>query len=119
MKISVCRSFEFDAAHWLPEYDGKCCNLHGHRWRLEVEVEGPISDQTNMVIDFGNLKEQVNKKVIDILDHQCVNDFVSYPTAERMIEYIKDKVKFWHPYKVSRLRLYETPDSFCELKNVD
>lgn len=115
--LVVCKSFEFDAAHHLPGYEGKCKNHHGHRWKLEVEIEGLVDPSTNMILDFKVVKEIVGSLVVDVLDHTDINILIPYPTAERMIEWIYDQLKesFSYPLKLSRLRLYETPDSFCEL----
>lgn len=124
MKISVCKTFQFDAAHFLPNYEGKCKNLHGHTWLLEVEVslmlpfdlisEGP---KQGMVIDFGDLKEVVQREVIDKLDHTLLNDVIENPTAENILLWIERVLgSFGEELCVTRLRLYETPGSFAELK---
>ena len=54
----VLKEFEFDAAHYLPEYNGKCERLHGHTYKLVVKVEG-TPDKEGMVIDFIRLKNIV------------------------------------------------------------
>ena len=45
-------SEEFEAAHRLPDYDGKCCRLHGHNWRVEVAVRGKQLDASGLLIDL-------------------------------------------------------------------
>ena len=119
MKMSVCKAFRFDAAHYLPNYEGKCKNLHGHTWTLEVEVSGvPIPDgsKQGMVMDFGDLKVAVQQKVIDVLDHTLLNDTISNPTAENILLWVHDKLQCLPYGMLCRLRLYETPDSFAELR---
>jgi len=80
MWIQLQYEREFDASHHLPNYDGKCRNVHGHTWVIKVGVgaSGPNMD-TGMVVDFGLLKE-----IIDQLDHKSVNSLVANPTAENI-----------------------------------
>lgn len=128
--MRVCKIFRFDAAHYLPEYDGKCKNMHGHGWRLEVELEGNV-EADGMVLDFSELKRVVNHLVIDHLDHRLLNDVIVNPTCENLLIWIAEvlcpKVVDYKELKkaanvagveylhlISRLRLYETPDSYAE-----
>ena len=116
--MKICRIFTFDAAHYLPNYEGKCKNLHGHTWTLEVEVSGDVKDD-GMVIDFAKLKDLVNHRVIDILDHRLLNDVIANPTCENLLFWMRDNLGAWLNVlscELVRLRLYETPDSFAELK---
>lgn len=122
-KITITRHFSFDAAHYLPGHDGKCQNLHGHTYKLEVTVgrdsliEGGSSD--GMVMDFGTLKPIVNKLIVDPLDHQCLNELLPYrPTAENMVNHFFDvlePVLEGFGVQLVRLRLWETPDSYAEV----
>ena len=73
MLLELRAEFTFDAAHHLPNYPGKCANVHGHRWRLEVRVLGVPSVTTGMVLDFGDLKQIVCNSVIDKVDHTDLN----------------------------------------------
>jgi len=119
--MKVCKAFKFDAAHFLPGYEGRCANLHGHTWNLEVELEGPIDRKTGMVLDFAKLKKTVNNLVIDRLDHTCLNDlpadFNRMPTCENILLWIADQLKphDCYAFKLSRLRLYEGLESFAEM----
>ena len=54
----IIKEFDFDAAHYLPAYNGKCEHLHGHTYKLVVKVEG-TPDHEGMVIDFIKLKKLV------------------------------------------------------------
>lgn len=83
----VGRTFYFDAAHFLPNYKGKCENLHGHTYRLDVEVEGKIR-LDGMVVDFNEIKKVVDKEVTDKLDHENLNQALNSPTAENIAEWI-------------------------------
>ena len=113
--ITVTKIFKFDAAHLLPDYDGKCKNLHGHSWRLDVEVEGMAGAAVypSMVLDFGDLKKIVNTAVIDKLDHQYINDVLpGPPTAENMVGWIAYQLLKTGLVVVS-LKLWETDTSFA------
>lgn len=65
----------FDSAHFLARYEGKCSNIHGHRWKVEIEIksQGLIKDGQldGMVIDFGDLKKAV-KDMVDYYDHGLI-----------------------------------------------
>ena len=65
----------FDSAHFLAGYEGKCANIHGHRWRVEIEVQAEelvASGQLDgMVVDFGDLKKDL-KAAVDHLDHALI-----------------------------------------------
>jgi len=131
--MRVCRKFKFDAAHYLPGYNGKCRNLHGHTWFLEVEVEGSVNEASGFVVDFADLKSTVTQLVIDKFDHTCLNESlkgliddtygVVNPTCEcvlgwiwgRLCEYAGAFPKL--SYRLVRLRLYESSDSYAELTN--
>lgn len=78
----ILKEFEFDAAHYLPEYHGKCEKLHGHTYKLVVKVEG-APDAEGMVIDFIVLKNIVKDEVLSKLDHACLNDIL--PRLRRRI----------------------------------
>jgi 6-pyruvoyltetrahydropterin/6-carboxytetrahydropterin synthase len=118
--MRVCKIFRFDAAHFLPGYEGPCAALHGHGWVLEVEVEGPIGSG-GMVLDFALLKRCVWAEALMYLDHHLLNDLIKMPTAENILLWVAQRLQSteaWTPSEnpLSRLRLYETPDSFAELE---
>lgn len=121
--MRVCKTFTFDAAHFLPNHEGPCRRLHGHTWKLEVEVSSDKlileGSETGMVVDFAKVKDVVNYKVIDQLDHTLLNDTVSNPTCENLLEWMWKNLQVWieesHGF-LSRLRLYETPGSYAELE---
>ena len=118
----------FDSAHFLAGYDGKCKNIHGHRWRVVLEVSKENLDDGGMVIDFTDLKHEL-KNFADTLDHAFIiekgslryethkalleDDFkiveVDYrPTAEKFAKYIFDEFKN-KGYDVRAVEVYETP----------
>jgi 6-pyruvoyltetrahydropterin/6-carboxytetrahydropterin synthase len=124
----------FDSAHFLAGYKGKCGNIHGHRWRVEIEVksekliEGGQMD--GMVVDFGDLKKDA-KEMIDFYDHSLIieegtmreetlkclmqDEFkviqVKFrPTAENFAKFFFDNMKE-KAYNVKRTVVYETPNN--------
>lgn len=114
--ISVCKVFKFDAAHHLPGYEGPCKNIHGHSFRLEVEFTGKIQDD-GMIIDFNEVKEFVNKLIIEDLDHNDLNELLPNPTAENLLIWILRRLKPIEEeknLKLLRLRIYETENAYAE-----
>ena len=127
-------SASFDSAHFLKGYEGKCSNIHGHRWKVEVTVaseelakEGQIR---GMVVDFKTLKEALNQ-LADELDHSLVIEEGSLkektmealqeeefrivevafrPTAENFAEYFYDAMEE-KGYQVVLVKVYETPNN--------
>lgn len=92
----VMIQMSFSSAHWLRNYVGKCANLHGHNYRVEVYVRGKELDRAEMLVDFADLKAST-RRVVDYLDHRNINelppfDYEMNPTAERMAEYFLSEV---------------------------
>jgi len=121
--MRISKSFTFDAAHRLPDYEGKCANLHGHTYTLEVVVEGDVNPASGMVMDFGLLKDVV-KTVLENYDHAYLNDLMHNPTAENIIialfeelSVLLDMQMFSAP--LYKLILWETPTSYVELRRED
>lgn len=85
----LIKEFEFDAAHNLIHYHGKCERLHGHTYKLVVKLKGK-RDKEDMIFDFVKLKELVKDNIIDKFDHHYINDFIEQPTAENIAIYIFD-----------------------------
>lgn len=120
--ITVTKIFHFEAAHFLPKHQGKCKRLHGHTYKLEVTVSRlkhlcPINDD-GMVVDFSDLKKVVQKEIIEQVDHELLNNILLDPTAENLLCWMNGKLTMAladHLYKVRRLRLWETPDSYAEI----
>jgi 6-pyruvoyltetrahydropterin/6-carboxytetrahydropterin synthase len=122
----------FDSAHFLSNYNGKCKNIHGHRWKIVVEIvsEELIADgkEKGMVSDFSNLKRDIGK-IADYFDHAFIYEIgslkkstvnalidegfrlveVSFrPTAENFARYIFEAIKKKN-YTVKCVTVYETP----------
>lgn len=80
----LSKRLNFEAAHFLPCYDGKCKNLHGHRWEVGIEIKAIGLDSQGMVLDFTVL----NRLIRDKYDHSLLNDHVDVPTAENLSKVI-------------------------------
>jgi len=141
----ISKEIEFDLGHRVSTHGSKCRNPHGHRYKVRVTCEGDIIDDVSrpdhgMLIDFGNLKTIMNKRIHDVLDHGfCVweNDhvvrnmmedeahgqgwnyivFPYIPTAENIArwswEEIKDdiEVEFGNDLRLYEVAVWETPTS--------
>lgn len=112
MKLLISKTFRFEAAHKLPNYYGDCANLHGHSYVLEVCVKDEVG-KNGMVMDFKQLKTVVQTQVVDILDHQYLNDMFPNPTAENILVWIVRKLQL-QLVTIYRVKLWETTDSYCE-----
>lgn len=125
MKASVTKTFTFDAAHQIPNHLGKCRNLHGHTYHLEITCKGKIkmSDDAapdyGMVVDFADIKD-VWKKIEPSLDHKYLNETLPIPvtTAELIAAWVWEQFSD-HGVKVSCIKLWETPTSYAEINNGD
>ena len=109
---------EFEAAHYIPNYPGKCSRLHGHNWRIEVTVLGNTLDKLGMLIDFHDLKDEV-KKVTAKLDHYYLNEVEPFssipPTAENIAKYMYEELSLL-PHltdrcKLKSVKVWESPTS--------
>jgi 6-pyruvoyltetrahydropterin/6-carboxytetrahydropterin synthase len=130
--ILLTRRAEFSASHFYhspaftPEKNrelfGKCNNPHGHghNYVLDVTVRGRIDARSGMVVDLKDLKQVLNREVIDVLDHRFLNEEIPIfrhiiPTTENLA------VEIWRMLaprlefcQLHRIRLYETPDLFVD-----
>ncbi|MDP8299034.1 MAG: 6-carboxytetrahydropterin synthase QueD [Candidatus Tantalella remota] len=85
----------FSSAHNLRDYKGKCEDLHGHNWKVEVAVSSESLNKTGMVVDFKDLKKFLNE-VMEELDHTNLNDLAPFstinPTSENIAKYVYDEI---------------------------
>jgi 6-pyruvoyltetrahydropterin/6-carboxytetrahydropterin synthase len=118
--VQIRKSFTFEAAHLLPHHPGKCARLHGHSYRLEVVLEGPLQSEgpaAGMVEDFEVVSTLTKRTVIAELDHRYLNDLIENPTAERIINWIWGRLYPAMPL-LTELVLWETP-SACVVMTKD
>ncbi len=113
--MQIFREFTFDAAHrldHLPE-GHKCARVHGHTYRLVVQVAGEVDPVVGWVVDFAELKRLV-LDVLEPLDHHLLNEVpgLEQPTTERIAMWIWDRLKPDLP-GLCRVTLWENRSSGC------
>lgn len=109
---------EFSAAHALRGYRGKCENLHGHNWKVEVYVRGERLDAVGMLVDFKELKA-ATRRVMQYLDHQNLNELRPFdvelnPSSEHLAGFILHEVSGQinnERVRVYKVRVWETPST--------
>jgi len=130
--VYLTRKAEFSASHYYhnPEFTpeenqrvfGKCNNPngHGHNYTLEVTVRGQVDQRSGFVVDLKQLKDIMNREVIDAMDHRFLNKEVAefrdaIPTTENLAisiwRRLQPKLKL---AELHRVRVYETPDLFVD-----
>ena len=113
--VELVKDFRFEAAHFLPNVpEGhKCRRVHGHSFRGEVAVRGPIDARLGWVIDFADLKRAVDP-LVDRLDHYLLNDIAGLenPTAEMLAIWIWRELAPQLPM-LHRVTIEETCTSRC------
>jgi len=126
----------FDAAHFLKGYQGKCKNIHGHRWRVIIKIQSEklMNDlqHDGMITDFKELKDDL-KKLADMFDHTLIFEKGSLkselvellsaenfalsevdfrPTAENFSKYFYDCMSE-KGYQITEVQVYETPNNMA------
>ena len=130
--VYLTRKAEFSAAHFYhnPSFSpdenlrifGKCNNPngHGHNYTLEVTVKGAVDPKSGFVVDLKQLKDIMNREVLDSLDHRFLNKevpefFTQIPTTENLAIAIWNRLQHkLHVAKLHRVRVYELPDLFVD-----
>ena len=132
MKVGIYKEVQIDTSHRLLHYKGKCANLHGHRWKIEVWMEGEPDPSTQILIDYSLIKQVINK-----YDHQIIlnredpmvpriEEFhpvittPGEPTSELMAAIIRDDLtavcrERGIKAKVTKIRVWESPTACAEL----
>lgn len=107
----------FDSAHFLRNYIGKCANVHGHMWRVQVCIMGDVLQQNGILADFKILKSILHE-FLDKLDHQLINEIKPFdsmnPTAENLAKYIYEQLwgdflKIENIIGIDWVKVWETP----------
>ena len=114
--VTISKSMSFAAAHQLPHHLGKCENWHGHEWVIEISIRKRIDPATMMVMDFKDLKTVMKTYIIDVLDHNTVNDIIAIPTAENILIWCWEELMFkGHLKGIKQIKIWESPDSFASV----
>ena len=134
MQIRLYKEVSFDASHRLLHYKGKCHNLHGHRWKVEIRIAGRVDSQTNILVDYNEIKKVVNR-----FDHQIIlnesdpmvpriQEFHPVittpgdPTSELLAVVIRDAIEVefssrGQDIRVESIRVWESPTCYAELSS--
>jgi 6-pyruvoyltetrahydropterin/6-carboxytetrahydropterin synthase len=132
MRVGIYKEVQIDTSHRLLHYEGKCANLHGHRWKVEIWIEGEPDPVTRILIDYSMIK-----KIVDKYDHQIIlnqddpmvpriREFHQVittpgdPTSELMASVIREDLYTFCRNNgiratVPKIRVWESPTAFAEL----
>lgn len=115
--LTICKQFDFDAAHFLPLLppDHKCHRMHGHTYRVDVELTGEV-DSRLFVVDYAEIA-LAWAPLREALDHRCLNDVAGLetPTTEALAMWILAAIRQRLP-QVSRVRVHESSSTWCEAR---
>jgi 6-pyruvoyltetrahydropterin/6-carboxytetrahydropterin synthase len=115
LRVRLVKSFDFEAAHWLPSFpEGhKCRRLHGHSFRVEVIVEGEVAPEKGYLMDYGEIKAAIEPIKLR-LDHYCLNDIqgLENPTSEVIAGWVWNHLKPALPM-LAEVVIHETCTSRC------
>lgn len=108
----------FSSAHQLRNYNGKCENLHGHNYKVEIFARGRELDNIGLLVDFGELKRAADE-IVNYLDHRNINELAPFdeelnPSAENLARYFLEQVGESvgdERVQVYKVKIYETPTS--------
>lgn len=114
MTITISKTFDFDAAHRLdrlpPEH--KCYRLHGHTYRVEIQIRGDVDTRTGMVRDYADIAKKW-RRLHDQLDHRYLNEIpgLEVPTTEVLAEWIAARIGI---FGLHRVRVYESSTTWAQ-----
>jgi len=119
--MDIFRTFRLEAAHLLPNVpEGhKCRRLHGHSFRVDVHVSGPVGEETGWVMDFADVKAAF-APLHDALDHRYLNEIegLENPTSENLARWIWNRLAPRLP-GLSRVDVRETCTAGCSYRGED
>ncbi|PYF02519.1 6-pyruvoyltetrahydropterin/6-carboxytetrahydropterin synthase [Rhodopseudomonas faecalis] len=114
--MKITQAFRFEAAHRLPNVPPthRCHRMHGHSYRVELQLQGDVDATTGFVVDFFEI-EAAFGGLLAQLDHHCLNDIegLENPTAENIAIWIWQRTKPALP-QLAQVRVFETPDCWAE-----
>ncbi len=110
--VTIGRSYRFESAHFLPKVPQghRCRNLHGHNYRVEIVLSGPV-DERGFVKDFGEVDAEL-APLLKLVDHKLLNDVpgLENPTAEIIAGWFLERLAF-----AARVRVWENADCWAEV----
>jgi 6-pyruvoyltetrahydropterin/6-carboxytetrahydropterin synthase len=116
MNVRLVHEFRFEAAHRLPKVPlgHKCARLHGHSFKVELAVAGPVDQESGWFIDYARLYDAW-QPLYDQLDHNYLNEIpgLENPTSENLAAWVWQRIKPALPQLV-RVTVHETCDARCE-----
>ncbi len=115
-RVSIER--HFDAAHYLREYNGKCENLHGHRYKIVANLKTGVLDEIGLAYDFTVLKKSIDEILVGF-DHTCLNDIEPFtsinPSSENIASTICRELKARldeQAAEIESIEVWESPDAW-------
>jgi 6-pyruvoyltetrahydropterin/6-carboxytetrahydropterin synthase len=116
VNVRLYKEYRFEAAHVLPRVPPghKCARLHGHSFKVEIVIRGPVNPDTGWFIDYGDV-DAAWARVHDRLDHRYLNDVegLENPTSEILARWLWERLRPDLP-ALERVVVHETCDARCE-----
>ena len=134
MKSKIFYEGTIDSAHFVPGSNSKCENIHGHTWKVQIDIVGEIQND-GMILDFGKIKYLLNtldhnvggyppytpRRIKHPDNNQCgwfvkniMNDIIPKPTAENMSIYIHDQIMKYEQIEFCNVRIHEGTNKGAE-----
>ena len=115
--FELCIRDEIASAHFLRGYPGKCKNIHGHTWKIEVFLQKENLDELGMIADFAILKQKL-KEFLSVIDHVNLNELDAFkntnPTAENIAKFIYDGFsEMIHPLHIKKVHVWESARAYA------
>lgn len=110
MIAEVTRRVRFEAAHFLPDYQGLCSRMHGHSWSAEIVCHGQVQttgSERGMVVDMSAIARHFKSVLEPVLDHALLNDVIPVPSTENVASYILSSYRH-AGFPVRRVTVRET-----------
>ena len=119
--MEVYKEFQMECAHLLPKVPAghKCGRLHGHSYRIQIHVRGPVPKETGWIVDFADIKKAF-QPLYDQLDHRYLNEIerLENPTSENLARWIWQRLKPALPV-LSKIVVSETCTTGCVYQGED
>jgi 6-pyruvoyltetrahydropterin/6-carboxytetrahydropterin synthase len=116
MQVRLVQAFRFEAAHRLPRVPAghKCARLHGHSFKIEVAVRGPVDEATGWLVDYADI-EAAWAPLFAQVDHNYLNEVpgLENPTSELIARWVWERLARKLP-ELERVTVFETCDARCE-----